>query len=123
MWMLGLAFALMTLGVLSVDFWALIAERRELASLADASAVAAASTVDEAAWRHHGALRLDRGLAEARAMALLGSNLEPRIEFDADGVTVRVSVSRTVETALLGLAGRDFVTVSASSRATAILRD
>ena len=123
MWMLGLAFALMTLGVLSVDLWALIAERRELTSLADASAVAAVSAVDETAWRQHGALRLDRRLAEARALAGLEPELEPRIEFDADGVTVRVSLSRTVETALLGLAGRELVTVGASSRAVAILRD
>ena len=37
-WMLGLAIALLTVGVLSVDLWALIGERRELTAVADAAA-------------------------------------------------------------------------------------
>ena len=127
-WMLGLAFALMTLGVLSVDLWSLIGERRELAAVADASARAAVSAVDESEWRRSRVLRLDRSEAEQRAWEVIetrtaGGPIEPVIMFDSDGVTVRVSVSRTVETALLGLAGRDFVTVGAASQATATLHD
>lgn len=123
MWMLGLAFALLTLGVLSVDLWMLIGERRELASVADAAAVAAVSSVDEAAWRSGDGLRLVPAEAEARAWEILGSGVEADVDLDADGVTVRVFVRRTVETALLGLAGRSHVTVGASSQATATLRD
>lgn len=123
MWMLGLAFALLTLGVLSVDLWMLIGERRELASVADAAAVAAASAVDEAAWRSGDGLRLVPTEAEARAWEILGSRVEADVDLDADGVTVRVFVRRTVETALLGLAGRSHVTVGASAQATATLRD
>jgi hypothetical protein len=122
LWLLGLAFAFLTLGVLSVDLWSLVGHRRELAGLADASATAAASAVDEAAWRNGHGLRLDRAEATARAWSVLargaGIDDEPAIHFESDGVTVRVSVSRTVETALLGLAGRDFVTIGDVFEAT-----
>lgn len=122
-WMLGLAFGLLTLGVLSVDLWMLIGERRELASVADAAAVAAVSAVDEGAWRAGDGLRLVPAEAESRAWDMLGSGVEAEVDLDPDGVTVRVFVRRTVETALLGLAGRTHVTVGASSQATATLRD
>lgn len=126
-WLLGLAFALMTLGVLSVDLWSLVAERRELAALADASAKAAAGAIDESEWRESQRLILDRAEARRRAATILdfqsGANTESVIEFGSDGVTVRVSLSRTVETALLGLAGRRHVTVGAASEATAAVHD
>ena len=127
-WMLGLAFALMSLGVLSVDLWALIAERRELASLADAAASAAVGAVDEPEWRHARNLTLDREVASDRAWRILEQDVREDdigadIEFAADGVTVRVSLTRHVETALLGLAGRHIVEVGAASEATAVLRD
>ena len=44
-WMLGLSIALLTLGVVSVDLWNLMAHRRELASLADAAALAGPDAV------------------------------------------------------------------------------
>lgn len=124
-WLLGLAFALMTLGVLSVDLWSLVAERRELASLADASAMAAAGAIDETAWRLSQHLALDRGEATRRAIAILErkADVEPVVSFSPDGVSVRVALTRTVETALLGLAGRDSVTVGAAAQATATLQD
>lgn len=127
-WVLGLAFALLSLGVLSVDLWALIAERRELAGLADAAASAAAGAVDESEWRHAQTLTLDREEATDQAWRILERNvriedLDASIEFDADGVTVRVSLTRRVETALLGLAGRHMVEVGAASEAMAFLRD
>jgi hypothetical protein len=127
-WLLGLAFALLSLGVLSVDLWALIAERRELAGLADAAASAAAGAVDESEWRHAQILTLDRGEAIERAWGVLERDvrvdeLDAEIEFAGDGVTVRVSLTRRVETALLGLAGRDIVEVGAASEATAVLQD
>jgi Flp pilus assembly protein TadG len=127
-WVLGLAFALMSLGVLSVDLWALIAERRELASLADAAASAAAGAVDETEWRQAQNLTLHREEASNRAWRILEvgiriDGIEAEIEFDVDGVTVRVSLTRRVETALLGLAGRDVVEVGAASEARAVLRD
>lgn len=126
-WLLGLAFALMTLGVLSVDLWSLVAERRELASLADASAKAAAGAIDEAEWRTNRHLGLDRGEATRRVMAMLevhgATDVHSRVSFGPDGVSVHVSLTRTVEAALLGLAGRDAVTVGASSEARATLQD
>lgn len=125
-WVLGLAFGLLTLGVLSVDLWSLIGHRRELAGLADAAASAAVSAVDEAEWRRTQELKVDPVEATARVWSVLGDDPavgEPRIQFASDGVTVTVSMTRTVETALLGLAGRDFVTVGAASRARASLHD
>lgn len=123
-WMLGLSFALLTLGVLSVDLWMLIGERRELASVADAAALAAASAIDEERWRAGEGLALVPAVAESRAMEILASSgVDGDVALDPDGVTVRVFVRRTVETALLGLAGRSHVTVGASSQATTILRD
>lgn len=121
-WMLGLAFALLTLGVLSVDLWALIGERRELASLADAAGTAAASAIDEDAWRAGEGLRLVPGEAEARAWELLDA-AGVEAEVVVDGVMVRVHLRRTVETALLGLAGQQHVTVGAAAQTTATLRD
>ena len=124
-WLLGLAFALMTLGVLSVDLWSLVAERRELASIADASARAAAAAIDETEWRTNQHLALDRREATRRAMAILErkADVEPVIRFGSDGVSVQVALTRTVDTAVLGLAGRDSVTVGAASQATATLQD
>jgi hypothetical protein len=116
----------MTLGALSVDLWSLVAHRRELASLADTAAVAAVSAIDESEWRRSGELRLDREAASHLALSVFQASAAddaPSVEFDPDGVTVLVYVTRTVETALLGLAGRDFVVVGASSQATATLHD
>lgn len=126
LWVLGLAFGLMTLGVLSVDLWSLVAHRRELASLVDAAAVAAVAAIDESEWRRSGELRLDQEAASRLAWSAFEGSVHhdvPVIEFDADGVTVLVSVTRSVPTALLGLAGRHLVVVGASSRATATLHD
>ena len=127
-WVLGLAFALMSLGVLSVDLWTLIAERRELAAVADAAASAAVGAVDESEWRHAQNLILDREEASNRAWLILSQggrkgDVRADIEFAPDGVTVRVALTRHVETALLGLAGRHVVEVGAASEATAVLRD
>ena len=127
-WVLGLAFALMSLGVLSVDLWALIAERRELSALADAAASAAVGAVDETEWRRAQKLTLDRGQARDRAWEILeravgATDFDATVEFGVEGVTVRVLLTRRVETALLGLAGREIVEVGAASEATAVLRD
>ena len=122
-WLLGLAFAVSTLGVLSVDLWSLIGERRELAAAVDAAAMAAVTAVDEGEWRATGRLTLDRELAEVRARALVGLDTRVTVVFEPDGITVRVSVSRTVATALLGLAGTDHVTVGAAAAATATVRE
>jgi hypothetical protein len=124
-WLLGLAFAVCSLGVLSVDLWALIGERRELAARVDAAATAAVTAIDEGEWRASGRLVLDRPLAEERARAVVGSDARDvvTVEFGVDGVTVRVSVSRNVATALLGLAGSDHVTVGAAAEGVATVRD
>lgn len=124
-WILGLACAVSTLGVLSVDLWSLIGERRALTATVDAAAMAGAAAIDEAAWRGSGQLRLDRPLADEWARELAGS--DPRdvvtVQFGPDGASIRVSVARTVRTALLGLAGVQYVTVGAVAEATATVFD
>lgn len=122
-WMLGLALAMLSLGVLSVDLWALIGERRELTAVADAAASAAAGAIDEHRWRTAGVLSLDPDRARDRAAAMLARVDLADADITVGVVTVEVSITRTVETALLGLAGADVVTVGAASQATARLRD
>ncbi|MGB7859491.1 MAG: pilus assembly protein TadG-related protein, partial [Acidimicrobiia bacterium] len=46
-WMLGLSLLLLLFGGLALDFWRGLAMQRELASVADSAALAAASGIDE----------------------------------------------------------------------------
>ena len=130
-WVLGLAGCVLTVGVLSVDLWNLMAHRRELAAIADSAAVAGASAIDEAEWRSGRGVRLDPAMAEQRAGEAVAAHAEVIgtidrapgwIDVDPAAGTVRVTLARSVDTALLGLAGRDSVTIGASSEATAIRR-
>ena len=72
-WMLVLTLLLLGLGGLSVDLWRAFSERRELAAVADAAAVAGASALDESAFRAAGGARLDTGLARQRAQGILAT--------------------------------------------------
>ena len=130
LWLLGLSMCLMTLGAVSVDLWNLMAHRRELAAIADASARAAAGAVDEGAWRIEGDLRIDAPEARRRALAVVLSHsevagsvdLDPGwIRIDPGSGSIRVSLTEQVPTALLGLAGRGVVTIGAASEAVAVV--
>ena len=130
-WVLGLAMAVLTVGVLAVDLWDLAAHRRELAVIADSAAVAGASAIDEARWRAGEGLVLDPGLVERRVRAVLdahqevaaGIDLAPGwLEVDVTAGLVRVSLATSVDASLLGLAGRGATVVGASSEATAVRR-
>jgi uncharacterized membrane protein len=55
LWVLGLCLCVLFLGGLSLDLWRGIALRRELQSMADASAVAGADGLDEQSLRAGGA--------------------------------------------------------------------
>ena len=62
-WVLGLSMLLLSIAGISLDLWRAFAERRTIAVMADAAAVAGASGLDEGALRSTGTLRLDPGRA------------------------------------------------------------
>jgi len=106
LWVLGLCISLMFLGGLSLDLWRAVADRRELASMADSAATAAANGVDIAALRA-GNVQLDP--VRARAIALASLDGDPHASaLDAIDVTVvgnRVTVTLRdhVRFSLLGI--------------------
>ncbi len=129
LWMMGLGLLLLTLGGLSVDLWRLIAERRELAVMAEAAAVAAVNAVHEEVFRQTGEIVLQPAeaveLAERSLLAQpggIGQTLDPDWFVLEDEVTVVVTLRRTVEFTLLRIAGAEPVAIGASARAVADVR-
>jgi Flp pilus assembly protein TadG len=106
LWVLGLCIALMFLGGLSLDLWRAIAERRELSSMADTAATAAANGIDVDALRN-GALRIDPARARALALASLGedahSSVLDRVDVEIVGNRVTVTLRDHVRFSLLGI--------------------
>lgn len=113
LWILGLCISLMFLGGLSVDLWRAVAARRELSSMADTAATAAANGVDVEALRA-GTLRLDPVRARAIARASLDENAPAgaldAIDVEVVGNRVTVTLRDHVNFSLLGLfmGGRHF---------------
>jgi hypothetical protein len=68
-WVLGLAMLLLLFGGLALDYWRALALQRELASVADSAAVAAASGIDEETYRLGGEVVLEPGRARSLANA------------------------------------------------------
>ncbi len=130
LWMLGLGLMLLTLGGLSLDLWRLAGERRELATMADAAAVAAANGVDVGHFRETGQVRLDPRRASDLALDSLarqpvGSDLDLDADWfsvESDGISVVITLRRTVDLTLLRLAGGSAVDIGASGRAAARVR-
>ena len=94
LWILGLCISLMFLGGLSVDLWRAVADRRELSSMADTAATAAANGVDVEALRA-GTLRLDPARARAIAVASLAENAHAG---SLDGIVVEIVGNRVTVT-------------------------
>ncbi len=105
LWLLGLAVSLLFLGGLSLDLWRAFSERRALAGIADAAAVAGAGGVDEAHYRATGEVRLDAVRAEALAEASLAIQTDTRsltaTRVEADPGLVTVTTQGRVELTLL----------------------
>jgi|FLYL01.1.fsa_nt_gi hypothetical protein len=126
LWMAGLALVVLTVGGLAVDLWRLVTVRSSLAAAADSAALAAASQIDEVAWREEGILRLDPERAMSRAAQVIAAQpgrplLGPDwFTVDADG-TVVVRLRAEVPTTLLRLAGLNAVEVQAAARAAPLL--
>jgi uncharacterized membrane protein len=124
-WVLGLAMLLLLFGGLALDYWRALALQRELASVADSAAVAAASGIDEETYRLGGEVVLEPGRARSLANAAVAWQ---KIDVLAINVVVNpgsVSVTLTaeVELGLLGVfVGQDApVTVRATATAVPVL--
>ena len=127
LWMLGLGLMLLTLGGLSLDLWRLVGERRELATMADAAAVAGANGVDIDVFRESGLVQLDPLLVSELAATSLG--VQPTggdvileadwLSIEPDQVSVVVTLRRQVDLTLLRIAGGTSIEIGASGRATA----
>lgn len=124
-WVLGLSMLLLVFGGLALDYWRALALQRELASVADSAAIAAASGIDEAFYRETGEVVLEparsRGLAEA-AVDWQGVDF---VGLDVIVVpeTVTVTLVGEVELGLLGVFvdQSEPLTVRASASASPIL--
>jgi hypothetical protein len=108
LWVLGLCVCVLFLGGLSLDLWRGIALRRELQSMADASAIAGADGLDEGSLRAGGAT-LDPDRARRFALDALGAQSgAPKVDdadVDVDPATNRVVVRLRghVQVSLLGV--------------------
>ncbi len=106
LWVLGLSIALLFLGGLSLDLWRAVAERRELSSMSDSAATAAANGIDVGALRA-GTLRLDP--VRARALALASLDEDPHssaldaIQVAVVGNRITVTLRDHVRFSLLGI--------------------
>jgi uncharacterized membrane protein len=104
-WVLGLSMLLLVFGGLALDYWRALALQRELASVADSAAIAAASGIDEETYRATGEVVLEpvraRDLADA-AVSWQGIEV---ISTDVvvDPTSVSVTLTATVELGLLGV--------------------
>ena len=126
LWILGLCLMVLSLGGLAIDLWRAITERRELAAMADAAAIAGSSGVDTMAWRESGEVLLDADLAIERANVALAAQPgaaelagAPVVIIDGDSITVELSkvVPFTLLRLVAGAADPFVVRVSATSRA------
>ena len=99
-WLLGLLLMVLALGGLSVDLWRAFSERRLVAGIVGAAAIAGASGLDEELLRETGEVRLDPTLATQRAADSLTGHSEsvesPTIAVAPDGSAITVSATRQV---------------------------
>lgn len=115
LWLLGLAVMLLPLGGLALDLSRAFAERRALASAADAAALAGAGALDEARYRADGTIALDPVAAERRALRSIQTQADLRalrdVDVRADQEQVTVEIEGVAGLTLLRLVrgGEPFV--------------
>ena len=126
LFMLGLGVAILLLGGISFDLWRLIGERRELAALADAAAIAATSGVDADFFRNEGISRLDPALVDMQIQAVLDEQppsilvglSSPRVSLDTVGCDVTVGFQREFDFVLLDFGTASNIVMSATGCAS-----
>lgn len=106
-WLLGLLIMVLALGGISLDLWRAFSDRRVVAGVVDAAAIAGASGLDEEHLRTTGEARLDPWAARqraARVLALHGDAVQdPSIFVAPDGSSITVTGSREVSLTLTKL--------------------
>jgi uncharacterized membrane protein len=119
-WILGLCFVILAVGGIAVDLWRGFADRRELASITDAAAIAAASQIDLDVFRanpesfadgtNKDPVPLDEAQARATALAYLNEQaaisgfqyLTPP-DIQIEGNQIRIEATRELDLTLLQL--------------------
>lgn len=123
LWVLGLCVMMLFLGGISLDLWRAFSERRALAGIVDAAAVAGSNGIDVDYFRRTNELRLDRGLAEQLAAENLEAQGDTRSLVSADvaatDTEVTVRATGTVDFTLLRvfMSGEEPFTVSVEATA------
>lgn len=104
-WVLGLSMLLLLFGGLALDYWRALALQRELASVADSAAIAAASGIDEEVYRETGEVVLNADRARSLAnSAVLWQGIEVVLtEVAVDPTRVSVTLTGVVQLGLLGV--------------------
>lgn len=105
LWVLGLCVMMLFVGGIALDLWRAFSERRALAGVVDAAAVAGSSGIDTLYFRETSQLRLDPTLAEELAVRNLEAQQDDRALTDARVAAtpeeVRVSATGEVDFTLL----------------------
>ncbi|MGB8362641.1 MAG: pilus assembly protein TadG-related protein [Acidimicrobiia bacterium] len=120
-WMLGLSLLLLLFGGLALDYWRALALQRELASVADSAAIAAASGIDEDTYRTTGEIVLDPTRSTALAnesVSWQGVSLESSV-VDVEPASVTVTLTAEVKLGLLGVFVDDDRPLTVTATATA----
>ena len=95
LWVLGLCLMMLFMGGIPLDLWRAFSERRALAGMVDAAAVAGASGIDASAFRSTGSVRLDPDASQALAWESLHGQEDTRSLVDAavEATTQHVTVT------------------------------
>lgn len=104
-WVLGLSMLLLVFGGLALDYWRALALQRELASVADSAAIAAASGIDEEVYRTSGDVVLEPSRARSLAAAAVSWQGVDVLATDVvvEPASVSVTLTAAVELGLLGV--------------------
>lgn len=121
-WVLGLSVLILLFGGLALDYWRALALQRELSAVADSAAIAAASGLDEEAYRITGDLVLDPARARQLANAAVGwQGVDVAgSEIDVRPASVTVTLTATVDLGLLGVFIDESAPLTVRASATAV---
>ncbi len=97
LWVLGLCMMMVFVGGISLDLWRAFSERRALAGVVDAAAVAGSNGIDVGYFRQTSELRLDPPRAEQLAADNLAAQSDTRALVAADTVATTDEVTVTAK--------------------------